>query len=85
MLEIDYDTTEEPKLAVGRGADYVQEACKWVVENNQPMIYRQKKGQYLFVHGATGRIEQGWRNVNTQDEAARRARGILRRDSEGVH
>ena len=84
MLEIDYDTTGEPKLAVGWGADYVQEACKWVVENNQPMIYRQKKGQYLFVHAPAGGIQQGWRNVNTQDEAAQRAREILRRDSEAV-
>lgn len=84
VLEIEYDTTEEPPLAVGWGADYVQEACKWVAENNQPMIYRQKKGQFLLVHGPKGGIEQGWRNVNTQDEAARRAREILRRDIESV-
>jgi hypothetical protein len=84
MLEIDYDTTEEPTLAVGWGADYIQEVCKWVVENNKPMIYRQKKGQFLFVHGPAGGIEQGWRDVNTQNEAARRAREILRRQSEVV-
>lgn len=81
MLEIDYDTTEEPKLAVGWGADYVQEACKWVIANNLPMIYRQRKGHFLFVHGPKGGIEQGWRDVSTQDEAARRAREILRRNS----
>lgn len=76
MLEITWDTTGEPTLAVGRGAPYVEEASHWVIENAQPMIYEQGNGWWVFIHGPTGGIE-AWQRVTSQAEAASRARRIL--------
>jgi hypothetical protein len=75
-LEITYDTAAEPVLAIGRGAAYLEEASRWVVAYGQPMIYEQSDGQFVFVHGPAGGIEEWW-GVTSQAKAAARARGIL--------
>jgi hypothetical protein len=80
MLEIDYDTADEPKLAVGWGEDEydLQQAMGWVRANGEPMIYGRPGVHWVFIHSPAADIEQGWDHVYGQEEAARRAREILR-------
>jgi hypothetical protein len=83
MLEITWDTTGQPALAVGRGDRYgLAEAPKWVIENAQPMIYEQSDGQFVFVR-PTGGIE-AWQCVTSQADAAARARRILADDGQAT-
>ena len=75
-MEITYDATAEPVLAVGRGAANLGEASRWVIANGQPMIYEQANGEFVFIHGPAGGIEP-WRHVTSQADAAVRARSFL--------